>query len=236
MRIQIESRWNGKVLWEGEVESIREAVEKAKLNLAGAELYRAYLLKADLSYANLAGANLAGANLFRADLSMADLSGAYLFGADLRHAKLSSANLFMANLYGTDLFEADLSQANLSRADLSHASLLRAKLSVNRPPVNSHQFISEILWRAADDDAKRDFAARVRMQTEECWEYFVKLAKEKNVLEWARGILFKWNEFEKKFFEVEPKNETADGKVCDVVNDTRQKKSWCENLTWPGWE
>ena len=67
--IEIKNRRNGEVLYSGEHESLREAVEaavSADANLAGA---------------NLAGANLAGANLAGADLAGADLAGANLAGA-----------------------------------------------------------------------------------------------------------------------------------------------------------
>ena len=59
----------GRVLYEADVPTLREAVEKA--NLSGATL----------SGATLSGANLRGANLRRADLSGVDLRGAKLLKA-----------------------------------------------------------------------------------------------------------------------------------------------------------
>ena len=162
MKIQIKSRWDGKVLWEGEAESLKEAIEVAVKQ------------RADLS-----GANLSGANLYRADLYGADLSRAYLSGANLSEANLSGANLSEANLLGANLYGANL--------------------NVKIPPVCSHQFISEILFRAARKEAERDFAARIRMETEQCWEYFIKLAKKKKVMAWAKKTLFQWGEFREKF-------------------------------------
>ena len=167
MKIQIKSRGNGKVLWEGQAESLKEAIEVAVKQ------------RADLS-----GANLSGANLYRADL----------FGANL-----CGANLSRADLYGADLYRANLSQANLSEANLSGAYLSEANLDVKIPPICSHQFISEILLRAAKKEAEKDFAARIRMETDQCWEYFIKLAKRKRVMAWAKKTLFQWKEFKEKF-------------------------------------
>jgi len=36
------------------------------------------------------------------------------------------------------------------------------------------------------------------METSECWEYFIKLAKKKKVFSWAKKILFQWDEFKLK--------------------------------------
>lgn len=81
LMIEIKDR-NGKVLWSGNLETLRGA---------------------DLSWANLIGADLRGANLSGADLSEANLSGADLSGADLSWANLSWANLSEANLRGAKL-------------------------------------------------------------------------------------------------------------------------------------
>jgi hypothetical protein len=43
-------------------------------------------------------------------------------------------------------------------------------------------------------------AARVMMETDKCWEYFMALAKDTGTLEWAKAVLCgKWKEFEEKF-------------------------------------
>jgi len=157
MKIQIKSRWNEKVLWEGEATSLKEAIEVAVKQ------------KARLSGADLSGANLSGANLYGTDL------------------------------YGADLYRANLSQANLSEANLSGAYLSEANLNVKIPPVCSHQFISEILLRMARKEAEKDFAARIRVETDQGWEYFIKLAKKKGVMAWAKKTLFQWGEFREKF-------------------------------------
>ena len=133
---------DGDVLWDGEAENVKAAVEKAvkvRAYLRGADLSGAYLRGADLSgadlsgadlrRADLSGADLSGAYLRRADLSGADLRGAYLSGADLSGADLSGADLRRADLSGADLRGADLSGADLSGAYLSGAYLRRADLS-----------------------------------------------------------------------------------------------------------
>ena len=162
MKIQIKSRGNGKVLWEGQAESLKEAIEiaaKQKENLSRADLSRVYL-----SGANLSGADLSGADLSRANFSEANLFRAYLSGADLPGANLSGTSL-----------------------------------DVKIPSISSHQFISEILLRAAKKEAEKDFAARIRMETDQCWECFIKLAKRKRVMAWAKKTLFQWKEFKEKF-------------------------------------
>ena len=70
MKFEIKSRFDGKILFELETESIKICIEAA--------------IK---SGANLSGANLSGANLSDADLSGANLSGANLSDADLKETK-----------------------------------------------------------------------------------------------------------------------------------------------------
>jgi uncharacterized protein YjbI with pentapeptide repeats len=104
MNAEIKNRFSDNVIIEaGKHTNIREAVEKNKTALSGA----------DLGGADLSGANLIGANLIGAYLSGADLRGANLSGADLRSANLSGADLSIANLSGADLSGADLRGAYL---------------------------------------------------------------------------------------------------------------------------
>jgi len=131
----------------------------------------------------------------------ANLRGAYLRGADLGNANLCDADLRGACLSGANLCDADLGNANLSGAYLRGTYLCDADLGVKIPPVNSHQFVSEVLCREAKTEAQWDFSARVRLQTDECWEFFIKLARKKKVLKWAKDILFKWDEFKERFEE-----------------------------------
>ena len=92
MKITIKAQFGDKILFEGEYESVKQAIVKAVsddadlsgANLSGAYLSDAYLRGADLRGADLRGADLSDADLSGADLSDAYLSDAYLRGADLR--------------------------------------------------------------------------------------------------------------------------------------------------------
>ena len=101
--------------------------------------------------------------------------GAYLEGADLR---------------GADLRGADLRGAYLEGADLE---------GVKSPPINDHYFVSEILFQNAKTETQKDFAARVRLETNQCWKYFIQFAKKKKVVTWAKEVLGKWEAFQEKF-------------------------------------
>ena len=97
MNTEIKNRFTGAIIVEdGKYASIREAVEKNKSNLSGADLTGANLSGADLSRADLSGADLYEADLFRANLYRADLSGANLSGANI--AETFNSPLPMARL------------------------------------------------------------------------------------------------------------------------------------------
>ena len=98
---------------------------------------------------------------------------------------------------------ADLWGANLWGADLEGADLRGANLDVKSPPVHSHDFVSEILYRESKTEAQFDFSARILRQKEECWEFFLKLAKKKKVLSWAKKVLFKWDGFKEQITKSE---------------------------------
>jgi uncharacterized protein YjbI with pentapeptide repeats len=101
--IQINSRFTGAVIFEGDFDSLTlcvTAAVKSGVNLSGADLFGVDLSGANLYGVNLSGANLYGANLYGVNLSGANLSGANLYGANLSRANLSGANLYGANLYG----------------------------------------------------------------------------------------------------------------------------------------
>ncbi|WP_333584018.1 pentapeptide repeat-containing protein, partial [Rivihabitans pingtungensis] len=70
--IEIKNRWYGKVLYRGEHESLKEAVEALK-NSTSHLPYGDLLDDVSLAHANLSGADLSGADLSGADLSGADL-------------------------------------------------------------------------------------------------------------------------------------------------------------------
>ena len=90
-KIVIVNRWTGAVLWTGEADSQRQALEMA------------VAASADLGGANLGGANLRGANLGGANLRDANLGDANLRDANLRDANLRDANLRDANLRDANL-------------------------------------------------------------------------------------------------------------------------------------
>lgn len=112
--------------------------EKPIIDLAGAELERAYLEKAKLSGANLSqtilthafldDANLSGADLSKASMAFADLTGANLNGAKLNKTLLNRSELQGANLKRADLREVQLIGADLRGADLSETQLIGAVL------------------------------------------------------------------------------------------------------------
>ena len=129
--MQILHRLTNACLWEGEAESIKDAVEKAVANniyLDHANLVGARLGGASLDHANLDGANLDHANLVGANLDHANLVGASLVGARLGGASLDHANLVGASLVGARLGGASLVGARLGGANLDHASLVGARL------------------------------------------------------------------------------------------------------------
>jgi len=84
--------------------------EKERVDLADANLTRAYLADANLADAYLAHANLAGANLAGANLTDAYLADAYLADANLTRAYLADANLADAYLAGAYLTDARCSK------------------------------------------------------------------------------------------------------------------------------
>jgi hypothetical protein len=92
MTRRIVHRWNGSVLWEGEAETIKDALHAAiaaRADLTDAVLTDAVLTGADLTDAVLTGAVLTGAVLTDADLTGADLTDADLTDAVLRDADLT---------------------------------------------------------------------------------------------------------------------------------------------------
>jgi len=182
--MEIKSRIDGKVLWKSEKNEIKLVLEEAVAQ--GADLWEADLWEAYLGGANLRGANLRGANLG---------------GANLRGANLGGADLWEANLRGADLRGANLRGADLRGANLREADLVGAYLDVKIPPVHSHAFVSEILIRIAKKESEIDLSCRIGRQTDQCWEYFIKLARKKKAFKWAKKVLGKWPEFIEKFKE-----------------------------------
>jgi uncharacterized protein YjbI with pentapeptide repeats len=138
---------SGKIIWNCEAESFKDAVELAVAqninleaanlqgaNLQGANLQGANLREANLQGANLQGANLQGANLhetnfYKTNLERANFKEAlYLYRADFKEANLREANLREADLSGANLPGANLERANLEAANLKYANLEGANL------------------------------------------------------------------------------------------------------------
>jgi uncharacterized protein YjbI with pentapeptide repeats len=177
--MQLASRFNGTVLFEAAVETIKELLIAAVKS--GADLYGANLRGANLYGANLYGANLRGANLYGANLY-----GANLYGANLRGADLYGANLCGANLYGADLYGARLYGADLYGADLYGANDPRPRLNWS-----NHNLIGEILRQAAGTVvARREVAGLVFMSQDWCWKDFMKIKHSQK--RWALEELAKW--------------------------------------------
>lgn len=87
----------------------REENPRVKIDLDGAELYKA----------RLRGVRLMGASLKNADLGGTDLSKANLSGADIRWANVSEANLRNAILCEAKLVGSNLSESHFEGADLT---------------------------------------------------------------------------------------------------------------------
>ena len=121
-----------------------------------------------------------------------DAHALWVAGSGGRFADLRSADLSGADLSNAELYSADLSSANLRSADLRSANLYGANLSGAVLDWNSHQLLSEILLRAAGEDAgRRSFAGLVRISTDWCWHRYLRMT-DNPALEWALDELAKW--------------------------------------------
>lgn len=101
-------------------------------------------------------------------------------------ANLDGANLVRANLVRANLDRASLRGANLGGANLGGANLYGAKINWC-----SHTLLSEILWRAAGDDIRRQMlAAFIGRKHSWCWKEFI--AFEHSDKEWALDVLATW--------------------------------------------
>jgi uncharacterized protein YjbI with pentapeptide repeats len=94
-----------------------------KIDLSGANLY-----KADLHKAALDNVNLSGADFRKADLSSANLCGTELLDVNFSWADLNRANLRWANLNSANLYKANLFLAEICPGDLHYANLYCAEL------------------------------------------------------------------------------------------------------------
>ena len=123
---------SGEVIFEREVNSIKELVEEAvklRVCLNYAELNNAKLNNAKLDYAELNYAELDYAELNNAKLNYAKLNYAELYNAELNSAELNSAELNNAELYNAELYNAKLNNAKLNNAELYNTNLNNAELN-----------------------------------------------------------------------------------------------------------
>ena len=98
--IQIRNWRTSEVIFEGDYQSIKDAVEaavKQRVSLAWADLAGADLTDASLIRADLRGASLIGANLEGVNLTGANLTGAKLKWADLTDAIVTGTILEKKN-------------------------------------------------------------------------------------------------------------------------------------------
>jgi len=105
---------------------------------------------------------------------------------------------------------AYLEGAYLEGANLGSANLEGANLEVKNPPLNDRIFISKILWRKAETEEQKDFAARILRETR-CWVYFYGLAKKKQVFDWAEKILSQWKIYQNKIKLIRAR---SNGGIC----------------------
>jgi len=123
-----------------------------------------------------------------------------IFSAEATSIKMC---LEIAVKKSADLGGADLGDAYLGGADLRGAYLGGADLGdVKTPPITDHYFTSEILFRFAKTENQKNFAARVRMELNLCWNDFYKLAQKMKVTKWAEKTLSKWDGYKVKIAEL----------------------------------
>jgi len=154
---QINNRWTGATLFEGNFVTMRLFVEnaaRARANLVGA---------------NLAGADLTNANLAGANLARAYLVGANLAGADLTNANLARADLTNANLAGANLAGAYLARANLADATIGNGVRVRVLRKVCSR-TDGYQFL---LW-GCEDGAWRVQAGCRFFALPEAWKHWTR--------------------------------------------------------------
>lgn len=168
--VKIVNRYNeGHVLFEGDPgESLEDAIARA----------------------TSAGVCLGGANLRCVDLSGVDLSWGDFRGADFDFSILRGTNLEGADLDGASLFQTDLTGANLDDADFYNADIRSATLKGARLNWNSHDLLSEILFRDAEKDApKRMVAGLIAVSTDWCWNRFLDMQVPPACRKWALETL-----------------------------------------------
>jgi AraC-like DNA-binding protein/quercetin dioxygenase-like cupin family protein len=135
--IEIKDRHSGRVLFETEVETLKDALEEAvalRVNLSCADLRNldlrgACLANAELSNADFSGADLSNAILWKATLIGTRFCNVNLRHTNFRHAKLKKAVLKNSNLIGINFLGSDLTQADFRNSNLEGAELRDANLT-----------------------------------------------------------------------------------------------------------
>jgi AraC-like DNA-binding protein/uncharacterized cupin superfamily protein len=159
--IEIKNRHSGRILFETEAETLKDAVEEAvvlQVNLSCADLRNADLGGAFLDGAQLSNADFSGANLFKAVLHKSSLIGACFSSVDLRYTNIRYANLKKAvlqnsNLVGADFFRSDLTKTDFRNSNLEFVSLRGANItgiSLDPKPMIPEKG-SFIAWRSVYD-------------------------------------------------------------------------------------
>jgi len=137
MPFKIKDRYSGRVLFETEAETLKDAVEEAvtlQVSLTCADLRNADLGGAYLAQAELSNADFSGANLFNTTLWRANLMGTRFCNVDLRYANIRYANLKKAVVRNSELIctrflESNLTQTNFQGSNLQGADLRGANLT-----------------------------------------------------------------------------------------------------------
>jgi len=128
---EIKDRHSGRVLFETEAETLKDALEEAvelRVNLWGADLRNADLGGACLAQAELSDADFSGASLFKAVLWKSSLIGARFCNVDLRYANVRYAKLKKAVLRNSELICTCFLESNLAQADFRGSNLNGAEL------------------------------------------------------------------------------------------------------------
>ena len=164
---KIVSRFDGRIIYECEAETLLLALQQAVrsgANLSGANLYCV-----DLSGANLSGANLSGANLSGANLYCVDLSGANLYGVDLSGAKINwNSHALIGELLRRDAGEDANRRCLAGGITISTDWCWKKMLSIDHPE-KEWAIRTLIPWIKEGDNAPsilRELAEKMRTKAE----------------------------------------------------------------------
>lgn len=150
---------NSKPSISGEAISFKDFVEANHTNLAYADLSNQ-----DLTYINLQRADLSYANLTNTNLSYSNLSYANLSNANCTNCSFTSSYF-----YSTRFNNADLTESNFINTAMESVTFTNAVMDDITMNWNSHDLISEILFRAATTIGQEQFAAWISHKKSWCW-------------------------------------------------------------------